>query len=455
MPTPVIAIFDIGKTNKKIILFDEQYNLIDEQSKEFQEITDENGDACEDIDALSLWVKDTLATLLLREDLVIKAINVSAYGASFVHLDEQFKIVTPLYNYLKPYPKQLEEKFYQTYGGMAKVTRETASPVLGSLNSGLQLYRIKHESPEVYSRIKYSLHLPQYISHLITGKVYSEITSIGCHTHLWDFEKRKYHAWVLNEGIENKFPPIMKSDQGLSIKFGSGGKKIIAGSGLHDSSAALIPYIDAFPKPFVLISTGTWCITLNPFNTSPLTEAELDRDCLCYLSYHGKPVKASRIFAGNDHEIQIKRMATHFKKKKDYYKAISFNPALVTALRSTHKVQHSFISASGFQAEAVNLSVFSTYEEAYHKLIMDIVERQKISTELVLKNSPAKKIFVDGGFSKNPLFMHLLARAFPQCEVYGATISQATALGAALAIHGFWNKATISKNLIGLKHYAQ
>ena len=123
MSTPVIAIFDIGKTNKKILLFDEQYKLLSEQSKEFREITDENGEACEDIDALSLWVKDTLAALLFQKDLVVKAINVSAYGASFVHLDEKFKIVTPLYNYLKPYPKPLEEKFYQTIGIFIKGCR--------------------------------------------------------------------------------------------------------------------------------------------------------------------------------------------------------------------------------------------------------------------------------------------------------------------------------------------
>ena len=49
----VILIFDIGKTNKKILLFDEHYRLVYEDSVRLQEITDEDGFPCEDIDALT------------------------------------------------------------------------------------------------------------------------------------------------------------------------------------------------------------------------------------------------------------------------------------------------------------------------------------------------------------------------------------------------------------------
>jgi glycerol kinase len=52
----------------------------------------------------------------------------------------------------------------------------------------------------------------------------------------------------------------------------------------------------------------------------------------------------------------------------------------------------------------------------------------------------SQKIFVDGGFGKNPIYMSLLAKAFPGIEVYAATVPQASALGAALVIHHHWNK---------------
>ncbi len=87
----------------------------------------------------------------------------------------------------------------------------TASPVLGSLNSGMQLYRIREEKPELFEQIKSSLHLPQYFNWLLTGVPCSEITSVGCHTNLWNFSRRHYHEWVYREGIIDKLSPILPS----------------------------------------------------------------------------------------------------------------------------------------------------------------------------------------------------------------------------------------------------
>jgi len=50
--------------------------------------------------------------------------------------------------------------------------------------------------------------------------------------------------------------------------------------------------------------------------------------------------------------------------------------------------------------------------------------------------------------------MNMLAAAFPHMEVYAATIAQASALGAALAIHKHWNKNPLPSNIIELKYYA-
>ena len=55
--TNVIAVFDIGKTNKKLFLFDEEYRVVYEKSEQLPETTDEDGDACEDIDELQAFVK--------------------------------------------------------------------------------------------------------------------------------------------------------------------------------------------------------------------------------------------------------------------------------------------------------------------------------------------------------------------------------------------------------------
>lgn len=450
----IIAIFDVGKTNKKLFLFDEQYNILLEESNRFEEIKDEDGFPCDDVNALTEWVMERFREISNDPCYNLLAVNFSAYGASFVHVDEAGKPLTPLYNYLKPFPEELKKQFYNSYGDENLIARETASPVLGNLNSGMQLYRLKYEQPENFSRIKYSLHLPQYLSFIIASQPVSDITSIGCHTQLWDFNKNQYHQWVINENIQSKLAPVSGYKNILHSTVDK--KNIVTGIGLHDSSAALIPYLKMFDEPFILISTGTWCISLNPFNHAMLTDYELQHDCLCYLTYDGKPVKASRLFAGFEHEEQVKRIASHFNKHKEYYKTIVFDDSLLIKLHRNNNSQEintstAMVQQSGFTKRA--LHDFEDFEEAYHQLMYDIVMQQAESTKLVLSKAPVKKIFVDGGFGKNDVYMNLLAEVFPHVNLYAADIAQASSLGAALALHEHVNKHQLPSNIIELKFY--
>jgi glycerol kinase len=74
--------------------------------------------------------------------------------------------------------------------------------------------------------------------------------------------------------------------------------------------------------------------------------------------------------------------------------------------------------------------------------------------QLILPNTGVNRIFVDGGFSKNNLYMNLLAASYPGIEVFGASMAQASAVGAALTIHKEWNSKAIPNNLIELKYYS-
>lgn len=442
---PVIAIFDVGKTNKKLFLFDEHYRMVYERTARFTETVDEDGDDCENLESLQLSVFDSLKQVEQEDQFIIKAINFSTYGASFVYIDEQGKPLTPLYNYLKSFPEDLKAQFYLENGGEIDFSHQTASPVLGSLNSGMQLYRLKKERPELFAKIKYALHLPQYLSFLITGQAYTDITSIGCHTNLWDFSKNDYHDWVKREGIADKFPPILPSDTVLEVE------NYQVGIGLHDSSAALIPYLTNFSEPFILLSTGTWCISLNPFNESELTAKELENDCLCYLQYQGKPVKASRVFAGYEHEQQVVRIANHFNQSTSHYKSIEYNQLLIKSLEHGAWYPNE-LKESGFGLRS--LSDFNSDVEAYHQLMLDMVNQQVYATRLVLDKVPVKRIFVDGGFSKNPIYMNVLAAALPEMEVFAASMAQATAIGTALVLHKHWNSYVIPSDIIELKYYS-
>ena len=449
--TNVIAIFDIGKTNKKLFLFDEQYKIVWEQSDTCAQIIDEDGEPCEDIRELTDWTRRSLARITALTDVCIKAINFSAYGASFVYTDRDGKPIAPLYNYLKAYPVLLKDKFYDEYGGERDFSLVTASPVLDSLNSGMQLYRVKEQQPGLFSEMGFALHLPQYFSFLLTGQACSDITSIGCHTNLWNFPQNHYHEWVYREGVIDKLAPILPSTAVLPVK---GAVIPISGIGLHDSSAAMIPYLASFREPFVLISTGTWCISMNPFNDAPLTAEELRQDCLCYMSYEGRPIKASRLFAGYEHEQQVQRLAAHFQVSPALAAIVAFDADCIALLRARDRAGRTTTSpATGSAFQYRELTDFPTFDVAYHQLMLDIMDQQVDSTRLVLHDTDTHRIFVDGGFGRNQVYMHLLARAFPDTEVFTASIPQATAMGAALAIHRHWNNAPLPGDIIELKYY--
>ena len=423
--TPVIAVFDIGKTNKKVFLWDTSFQIVFEKQQHFAEIVDEDGFPCEDLPALQQWIVSTFTELCQMPEFELIGLNFSAYGASFVYVDRTGEPVAPLYNYLKP----ASEPFpYSNFGGEAEFARKTASPILGNLNSGLQVYEA--QSKPFWSEVFKAFHFPNYLASLFTGKFLSEITSIGCHTALWDFDKGQYHPWVTS--FEDRLAPI--SAAGFIDIDG-----IHYGLGLHDSSAALVPYLRTVSDEFVLLSTGTWCIAMHPFNESPLTAEELANDVLCYLQPNGKPVKASRLFGGHFHEEQVARMQQHFGG--------SFTDCQFSDSVFELKPKASSVFESAFASR--DLNDFPDLASAYDQFMVDLVGQQICSLNLLLKDAPVKQLLVDGGFSKNEWYMRLLARAFPSLDVYAAEVAQASALGAALMVY----EGEVPQNLIQLKRY--
>lgn len=440
--TDAIAVFDVGKTNKKLVLLGPQYQSLWEHQVQLPEKTDEDGDPCESLAQLQQFLTQSLQQVCQLPEFNIRAVNVSAYGASLVYLDEAGRPLTPLYNYLKPYPPALQKKFYRTYGGEPSFSLETASPVLGSLNAGLQLYRLKYLNPKVYWQLDYALHLPQYLSFLMTGVPVTEITSVGCHTALWDFELDSYHQWVYEEGMADFFPPLIAAQTALPVTLE--GRVRYIGTGLHDSSAALVPYLMQIPQPFLLLSTGTWNISMNPFNAHPLTADQLQQDCLSYLTYTAKPVKASRFFAGHYHAQFIARLIRDHRLPEGYFTSMPFDPTLLEPA-----------IPQAWEAEALikKYSQGLPPHTAYHRFMQHLVNHQAACIRLVTEEAPVPQILVDGGFGTNAVFMNLLAAAFPRLTVMAASRPQASALGAALVLHEHWNPEGLPANLIALKRY--
>ena len=440
--TEVIAVFDIGKTNKKILLFDNQFKIVHQHEGKFPVVKDDDGFECDDIELITDWIRKSLEDLIANDQYNLVGVNFTTYGASLMFLDKEGKRLTPVYNYLKEISPAVQEELFEEYGGQHEFCRKTASPALGLLlNSGIQILWLKKEKPEKYDLARSILHFPQYLSYSLTKEIVSEPTSIGCHTFMWDFDQMKYHRWLNDKGIQ--LPDPVTNDTTFTVNVS--GKELQVGTGIHDSSASLVPYLKGSTKNFILVSTGTWCINMNPFNMEPLTAEQLDQDCLCFLTPNKEQVKSSRLFMGHFHEVWAEKLAKYFKVPDDNFKTIGYDKRLIDSLQSRFGKSVYFPEGKeSFEQglEEVDPGIFENYHEAYTKLMIDLTALCVTSIQLVIPaNDETEILYVTGGFARNPIFIALLKSGIPGKKVLISEIDNASALGTALVIeHVFSDK---------------
>jgi hypothetical protein len=216
------------------------------------------------------------------------------------------------------------------------------------------------------------------------------------------------------------------------------GKKIMVGIGIHDSSSSLAPYFSSSEGKFLLISTGTWCINMNPFNTEKLTSEQLDKDCLCYMSITRQPVKSSRLFLGHLHETALNEICDHFGRSTEYYKKVKADKQLSALLKSKFGDKKIFFQSGPYSRnlkEYIDMYEFNTFEEAYHQLMNELGDLTIEAINLILPEADeSENIYLTGGFSKNELFQNVISRAYPAKSVYTSEVANGSALGAALVV---------------------
>lgn len=448
--TEVIAIFDIGKTNKKILLFDTTFNLVYQEESVMGEIADEDGYPCDDIEKIENWILNTIQKLLSNKSYRLRAINFASYGASLAYLDDAGKRLTPVYNYLKPMREEVLKGFYEQYGGMEEFSRKTASPALGMLNSGLQILWLKKTKPDIFRKVSQILHFPQYLSYLLTKKTVSDYTSIGCHTALWNFDEHAYHPWLKDENIH--LPAPVSSSMTFPVALYSSDQLIPVGIGIHDSSSSLVPYFESGQEKFILISTGTWCIFMNPFNNEPLTLDQLKNDTLCYLSVQESQVKSSRLFLGHIFDVNVKRVANHFGVAADTYKNIKPDETLLATMHEKLPIFFNKGIPENYMDDTVDLNQFESFETAYHQLVLDITRLAVKALKLIVPGrDETRKVYISGGFAHNTLFTRIIATCLRSKDVYTSEIENSTALGAAIVLKPGLNGFDVKTIELGLK----
>jgi glycerol kinase len=136
------------------------------------------------------------------------------------------------------------------------------------------------------------------------------------------------------------------------------------------------------------------------------------------------------------------------------FKSALYDSNIIRKLKKSNNYKLQPLSNHESAFSKRDLDSFEDHIEAYHQLIIDIMDQQYLSTNRILKGTNVRRIFVDGGFSKNSIYMNLLANAFSELEVFAASMAQATAVGTAIAIHQHWNTKPLPSDLIELKYYS-
>ena len=451
MTKNVTAVFDIGKTNKKFFLFDTNFQEVYREYAQFDLVLDEDRHPTEDLNAVRTWLLELFKKMMNDQPFNVTSVNFSTYGASLVHLDEYGNILTPLYNYTKPLDKQVVDSFFDKYGPEEDFSMVSGSDNSGMLNSGLQLYWLKNTKPEVFKRIRYSLHLPQYFSYVFTGIPLCEYTSIGCHTALWDYRKGDYHGWVYEEGFHKILAPIVSTDTCINMKYC--GERIKVGVGIHDSSAALLPYIRSADNRFILVSTGTWSISLNPFAEHNLTADDVSNGCINYMRIHGEPVKAARLFLGNEYNLQVQELSHHYDVPSDYHKGVRFNRETYFELVRDFEYCFHWESISDKSMPEKTQFRYDNFEKAYHQMMIELVLLQVKSVHIAARGNRIDNLFVDGGFSNNDVYINLLSHYLDEMKLYTTDSSLGSALGASLVLSDSpLNSEFLEKNYALKKH---
>ncbi len=425
-------VFDVGKTNQKYFIFDSDFKILGREKITLSKIDDEEGHSAENIKEIVKWMKKSFVKLSHSKVFEIDKVSFSGFGATLVHLDENGEVAVPVYDYHRKVEADTFYDFYKNYGSESVFASQTGSKNLNLLNSGKQLYWLKYKRPALFKKIRYSLHLPQYLSYVFTGEMYTEYTSIGCHTDLWDYEKKDYHDWVKAEGIDRLFPTIVKTQKTITKYFW--GREITFGIGIHDSSSALLTYLLKGKESFILLSTGTWCINFNPFSNDLLFDKkQIDAGATAYMKIDGSPVKTSRLFLGEEHRLKVEKLIEHFKMPKFYHIGLKWDQEIMDGILQESKNCFHWTYLDNGNAPSKDDLNFPVFETAYYQLIKELIDLLKVQIFVICETLP-QKIYIDGGFSDNKIFLMLLQKQFPDQKIKAKPASFACALGAAQLI---------------------
>jgi sugar (pentulose or hexulose) kinase len=317
------------------------------------------------------------------------------------------------------------DELAQDYDAIRPPFAETGTPRLpAGLNVGAQLFFQQKRFPAEFAKAAAILMYAQYWVMRLTGVAANEVTSLGCHTDLWNPWRANYSSLVDRMGWRRLMAPVRKANDRLGPILPAIAERtgldpqtpVICG--LHDSNASLLPHLLSDRSPFSVVSTGTWVVSMAVGGR----KVELDpaRDTLVNVNALGDPVPSARFMGGREFSLLTDGQPNQWSE--DDITAVLGRQVLL--LPSTQQGSGPYPHRAALWRNAGDLS----RSQRFVAISFYLALMTATCLDLIGGDGPTT---VEGPFARNRLFIGMLAAATGR-PVFASETSTGTSIGAAL-----------------------
>jgi len=418
MMADVTVVFDIGKTNLKLCALELKTGHIVASLRTTNDVRYDGLYPHADVERSWQWLCDGLAEL--GKHWAIRSIGITTHGATAACLAGD-ELELPVLDYEHPGIDSTSEAYHELRPDFS----ETRSPGLpAGLNLGAQLYWLERQHAESFARVTRVLTYPQYWGWRLSGVAASEVTSLGCHTDLWNPAVSDFSSLVDRQHWRLLFPP--KTDTGAELgtllpelvtELGLDPECVVF-NGIHDSNASLVPHLMKLDAPFGVVSSGTWAVIAGV--GAPLEALDQSADMLANVNVFNDPVPCIRFMGGREWET--------LRGSPD----CSWDDIIDVLDMQVYAIP-SFVDQGG---------PFQSHQGRFTGPIHRLNETQKtalatlyvaLMTDHCLKRLQQKgDIIIEGAFAANEYFLTVLATLRPYQSIVKSSDATGTTLGTAM-----------------------
>jgi sugar (pentulose or hexulose) kinase len=421
--TGCVAVFDLGKTNMKVVVFDAAGNVAAERSHANAPLAADPQWPYLKLDADGAWAFLTAALKELGARFSIEAISTTTHGCGGVLMGREGAALPPL-----DYEFEGFASVDAAYDAARPPYDETRSPRLPrGLNLGRQIFYFERRFPAQFGQATAFLTYPQYFGWRLSGVMASEATSLGAHTDLWRPDEGGLSSMVDALGWRRLFPPMRNAWDTL----GALRPEVAAATGLapavrvicgaHDSNASLVPHLVVRREPFTVISTGTWVIIMAVGGKGRL---DPEADMLANVDVRGVPVPTARFMGGREFAV----LAGEKPEGAD-------EAEVAAAIRSGALALPAFSDQGGPFAGRKGVIEGDVPSTPKARAALATLNVRLMTAHMLARLDAPGDLIVEGGLTRSPAFAAVLAALLPARRVVVAPQAAGAAAGAAMLAH--------------------